>query len=276
MQFLTRLAYRPEVNTITRALRIRSIAKWLYYYGAAPGGVAEFEVKDIRARFYVRTPAELRIVEGTTLGESIAWGEREVLELLVDLMRSGGIFYDVGANFGIYSILLAKAMGARGQVIAFEPDRQNYERLEKNVKLNGVTNVRCFRKALGEASAKATLYHKDRSPMQSSLLVRPGAESSGSEQVDVEEGDRLVAAENLPIPTAIKIDVEGYEYCVIQGLRNTLTQPCCKFVSVEIHPDRLPPPTTTDQILDLMKSLGFNRIDIHPRRGEQIALCYKA
>jgi hypothetical protein len=82
----------------------------------------------------------------------------------------------------------------------------------------------------------------------------------------VEKGDRLVAEEHLPLPRAVKIDVEGNEYAVIQGLRHTLAQPVCKMVCCEIHPHLLPASVHAESILELLKSLGFAHID---RQGRE-------
>jgi hypothetical protein len=97
-----------------------------------------------------------------------------------------------------------------------------------------------------------------------SLLHAPEGKGPG-EMVDIVEGDQLVEAENLPLPRAVKIDVEGYEYAVIQGLRRTLGHHACQMVCCEIHPARLPAHVKPETVGDLLRSVGFNRIDTYPR-----------
>lgn len=275
LSLVKRLTYRPELTGLARALGLDQMLRKLYYRWAAPDGIVRFEVRQLDAEFYVRTPEELRVLEFAGIGQAIRWGEKQILELLICALRSGDIIYDVGANFGLYTVLLAKAVGEQGQVIAFEPDSRSYERLQENLKLNGVRNIRSFPKALGDQNGEAKLYLEEERTCLSSLLVRPGTREINHQLVEVVEGDRLREEQSLPVPQVVKIDVEGSEYAVIQGLRHTLADPVCELVCCEIHPHLLPAEVKPAQVLALLKSLGFDRIDLYPRGLEQHALCYK-
>lgn len=275
MNLVRRLTYRSELTGVARALGLRQVLRKLYYHWAAPGGILRLEVKRISAQFYVCTPDELRALDGAGIGKTIEWGERHTLELIIDALRSGGIVYDVGANFGLYTVLLAKAVGEQGQVIAFEPDSRSYERLQENLRLNRLANVRCFCKALSDQNGQAKLYLHETRTWFSSLLARPGTREISHQLVEVVEGDRIRGEQSLPVPQVVKIDVEGSEYAVIRGLRRTLAHSACRLVSCEIHPQLMPAEVKPAQVLALLKSLGFDRIDVYPRGLEQHALCYK-
>jgi FkbM family methyltransferase len=211
------------------------------------------------AQFYVYTPEELRLLESA----GGAGGEQRVLGLLVSSLKPGEVVFDIGANVGLYTVLLAKVVGDGGQVIAFEPEGQTYAHLLENVKLNSLRNVRCFRKALGDRSGQAMLYSGEVIG-GASLLHTPEGKGPG-EVVDIVEGDRFVEAENLPVPRAVKIDVEGYEYAVIQALRRTLADHACQLVCCEVHPARLPADVKPEIVVDLLRSVGFSHIDTYPR-----------
>ena len=211
------------------------------------------------AQFYVRTPEELRLLESA----GGAGGEQRVLELLASSLKPGDVVFDVGANVGLYTVLLAKVVGDGGQVISFEPEGQTYAHLVDNLKLNSLTNVRCFRKALGERNGQARLYSNEL--IGGASLVRSPEGKGPGEVVDIVEGDELVLAENLPLPRAVKIDVEGYEYAVIQGLRRTLAQCGCELVCCEVHPAHLPAEVKPGMVVDLLRSVGFSRIGTYPR-----------
>jgi FkbM family methyltransferase len=275
MGFLKRLAYRPELSSLAGLLRIRLLARWCYFRFVAPRGIMKVEVRGIKARFRVKAPGEVRTIEGATLGGEITWGEREVLEGLMDVLRGGGVFYDVGANFGVFSVLLGKVLGENGQVIAFEPDTRNFARLQENLKLNQVENVKCFRKALSDKSGQASLLVSKDEPWTSSLSISPRSGIAGSEVVEIVEGDQFVAEERLPPPLAVKIDVEGHEATVIRGLQKTLSDPACKLVMLEIHLATWMATTGFEPILELMRSLGFQEIKVYPRGFEQQAICRK-
>ena len=260
MQLLKRLTYRRAVITGARSLGLRSILrKWYYWWARPRDGIVLVKLAGTSAQFYVRTPEELRLLESA----GGAGGEQRVLERLVTSLKPGEVVFDVGANVGLYTVLLAKVVGDGGQVIAFEPSSQTYAHLLDNLKLNSLTNVRCFRKALGERNGQAMLYSNE-AIGGASLVHTPEGKGPG-EVVDIVEGDQLVLAENLPIPRAVKIDVEGYEYAVIQGLRRTLSQPACELVCCEVHPARLPADVKPETVGDLLRSVGFSRIDTYPR-----------
>ncbi|MGA3324955.1 MAG: FkbM family methyltransferase [Terriglobia bacterium] len=258
MHPLKRLSYRGEVSHLAGMLGLRKVLRRWYYHWARPaGGVLPVEMGGISSRFYVRNYRELRILEAVEIGE------RAVLDLMINFLKAGDVVFDIGANIGLYSVLLAKVVGERGKVIAFEPEKQSYLHLLDNLNLNGLTGVRCVQKALGEEPGEGKLFVRDGVTCPR-LMSPPQSGGTGQvtcETVEVEKGDSLVAEEKLPLPRAVKIDVEGHEWAVIQGLRHTLAQPSCKLVCCEIHPHLLPASVRAESILELLKSLGFARID---------------
>jgi FkbM family methyltransferase len=260
MEWLKRLTYRPGVITLAGKLHLRSILREGYYWWARPrNGILRVELAGTSARFYARSPEELRLLESA----GGAGGEQRVLERLIASLKPGDVVFDIGANVGLYTVLLAKVVGEGGLVIAFEPESQTYAHLVDNLKLNSLTNVRCFRKALGERNGWARLSSGD--VIGGASLVHAHEGDGTGEVVDLIQGDQLVGGENLPLPRAVKIDVEGYEHAVIQGLGRTLAQQACELVCCEVHPARLPPETKPETVAELLTSLGFSRIDTYAR-----------
>jgi FkbM family methyltransferase len=243
----------------------RVLRSWYYHWARPAGGVLHLEMGGISGQFYVRNYRELRILEAVEIGE------RAVLDLLINFLESGDVVYDIGASIGLYSVLLAQVVGGRGKVIAFEPEKQSYLHLLDNLNLNRLTGVRCVQKALGEAPGEGKLFVRGgvSCPSLSAPPQSGGTDQVTCERVEVEKGDRLVAEENLPLPRAVKIDVEGHEYAVIQGLRHTLAQPACKLVCCEIHPHLLPARVHAESVRELLKSLGFTRIDRQGRERDE-------
>lgn len=257
-RFLRTLSYCPSIRRVVRALHLQRIAReWYYHFAPIEGDILRLQIGGISAEFLVRTPEDLRALE------SEMFAERHILELLISALHAGDIVYEIGANVGLSTVLLNNA---GGQVIAFEPMSENYDRLQDNLKLNGITNVRSFRLALGNWNGEVKLYIGDATGINlGASLVWTSSGRVRYQLVKLVQGDQFRKVENLPIPQVVKIDVEGYEYAVIQGLRQTLVEPNCRLVCCEIHPQLLPTERKPEQVLDLLRSLGFNRIDIYQR-----------
>lgn len=258
---LRRLTYRPEVKALARILGLRkTLRNWYYRCARPPDGIVEHHVGGITAKFYVRTPGELRNLDPAGHAQQ----EQKILELISASVHAGDIVFDIGANVGFYTVLLAQVVGARGQVIAFEPNTESYLHLQDNLKLNGLTNVRAFRKALGDQSGEGKLYCGQENA--DSSLVGPPMEGGMRHQVvEIVAGDGFREAEKLPVPRVVKIDVEGFEYQVLQGLQSTLAQPPCELLCCEVHPKFLPRGVTPDGIRSFVKSLGFRSISTYSR-----------
>jgi FkbM family methyltransferase len=164
------------------------------------------------------------------------------------------------------TVFLSKAVGDTGCVFGFEPAGETCLRLEENLRLNHIANARIFRLALGDYSGEADLYVGD--DYLFANLIKPRSKDGAYQKIQVIEGDRLRETEKLPVPNALKIDVEGFEYSVLRGLTRTLASPACRIVSCEIHPTLLPSETTQEDIFQLLKAYGFDRLEA--RRSPEI------
>lgn len=153
-------------------------------------------------------------VIGRSLGlyGEFAEGENRVMAPYV---KEGDLVIDVGANLGTTVLPLARAVGSTGQVIAFEPQPLMAQCLLTSLTLNEIFNVRLLSSALGDASGWAKI-----SAPSINQGGNYGAMSLGSEglQVPVVRLDEL----ELDRCALIKIDVEGYEWPVLQGAKMLL------------------------------------------------------
>jgi FkbM family methyltransferase len=206
------------------------------------------------------------------LGECLR-EEEDFLKALTAKLRAGDVFYDIGSNIGEFVIPLAKFVTNQGQVIAFEPEARACERLRSHIGLNGLTNVRVFQKGLGDANQSGELFVGGKRYCPS-LLPQEGDSDhlTRSEAIEVVRGDWLVQSQALPIPRAIKIDVEGYEYSVLRGLEQTLAHPACELLCCEIHPAFLPPGVTAEMVVKLVESKGLSQVITHPRSSNRVHL----
>jgi FkbM family methyltransferase len=143
------------------------------------------------------------------------YSEGEVI-LFRNMLRLGDVVLDVGANIGALTIPLAKLVGPRGLVYAFEPQGAVFDILTANIQLNALDNVRPRRAAAGAKPGAVMMPHVD--------YRAPG--NFGGISVGAREGEEvpLVTIDSLDLPAArlIKIDVEGMEIDVLAGATATL------------------------------------------------------
>jgi FkbM family methyltransferase len=147
--------------------------------------------------------------------------EEPFAELFRCLIRPTDRCIDVGANVGIHTIRLAKLVGPRGEVIAFEPDEELSGRIRNNLLLNSLSNVRVIQAAASDHGGETvSLYRpdvQDSNKGRASLL--PHSYLTGSEArvptVTIDDTNQESVA-------LIKIDVEGYEAAVVSGAAHTI------------------------------------------------------
>ncbi len=134
-------------------------------------------------------------------------------ELFKKSIRSGMTVVDVGAHVGLYSLLAAALVGPEGKVFAFEPEPQNYDLLQKNIKANGFTNVVPLRKGVQDKPGTAKFYvHPERSELHSVRKLGKGAKVIVTEAGGL---DDFMGGQRVDI---VKIDVEGGEMAVLEGM----------------------------------------------------------
>lgn len=166
-------------------------------------------------------------------------------------VREAAVVYDGGASIGFWSVLAARLAGPSGRVISFEPLAENVARIEHNVRLNHFANVVVRAEALGAADGVAHfLVSGDagwgRIGEEGSHLNEKVAEID----VPVRSIDSLVAKNEIPAPTFIKLDVEGAEAEVIRGATQTL-RAARPVLVVELH-------GTADEVQRLLIELDYS------------------
>ena len=137
------------------------------------------------------------------------------------VVPTGAVAYDIGANYGIHTLLLARLVSSTGIVFAFEPVPEIASELEHNVQLNGLTNVRCERKAVGAESGMLQFirgHHAGAGHLES--VQHP---PTASFEVEVVSLDDFVFGKGNPPPNFIKMDIEGAEGDAMEGATKTIS-----------------------------------------------------
>lgn len=147
--------------------------------------------------------------------------ERAVQDVLAKRLRPGMIFYDLGANIGLFSVLAARLVGSSGQVFSFEPDSEVAARLRRNAERNSFTNVTVVEAGIWSRSGEMAFIRAD----QSSPDHGTGALTTNNDGSTV--GVRCISLDDFtqgaPPPDVIKCDIEGAEAEMLRGAINTLT-----------------------------------------------------
>lgn len=266
--FLKRIAGSKLAIAVARKTGLRKALRGLYFRVAGPKDkILQMSLGGLTARFRVHTAEEFRILE------SFGGGEAPVLERVLARLPEGAAVYDVGANVGLYTIFLAKKAGPQGAVVSFEPDGTNYSHLVENVSLNGLATVTCVQSALGEKAGEGRLAQGDIIGNYSLLTEpEPGLRATS---VAIVSGDVYAEEKGLPVPYLLKVDVEGFEYAVLQGLRRTLRNAACRAILIEVHPYLLPSGVTAEMVIAELRSAGFDGQETFERPRDFHAFMWK-
>lgn len=221
------------------------------------------EFQNSGCTFEITTPVEEWRV--TRLGD-----ETEFLGLLLRELSVGDVLFDIGSCVGLYAL----HAGLRGiRVCAFEPDPSYRQRLLKNVALNNLSqSVRVLDWAVSDQVGEASLF-TDGVNGGSPSLAEFG--SRGTVVVPTDSIDNALATNCFPVPTILKMDIEGAEILALRGMRQLLAsehKPRCMFI--ELHPQFLAAfNSSVDECTSLIESYGYIR-QYFRTRDEQIHCIY--
>ena len=150
--------------------------------------------------------------------------ERAELEWAAAQIRPRGAAIDVGANVGLFSLVLARASGGSGEIHSFEPFPESLERLRDNLARNGADNVTVHPFALSDDTGTVQL-GAGHDPAFLSIVGDPGADNAiASLPVETRMLDDVWDPGTMPPASFIKIDVEGAELKVLNGARELIAR----------------------------------------------------
>ena len=147
--------------------------------------------------------------------------EPATTRLIQNLVKPGMVFVDVGAHLGYYSLLAARQVGQDGRVYAFEPEPVNYSLLIKNIELNGYRNIIADPRALSNTTGSSNLFVSALDSGRHSIYHH-GLPETGSVAVDTITLDAFLETQGWPRVDLVKMDVEGSERDVLEGMSQLL------------------------------------------------------
>lgn len=141
-------------------------------------------------------------------------------EWCVTGVPDAGVFFDVGANVGYFSVEMAMKLGDNVTVVAFEPQVALAVAITNSATLNSMHNIKVVQAMVGDVTQRAQLYLAPAS-IHASAVADSGRPSVGAVETQMVTIDDLVEAAEIPPPDMVKIDVEGSEHLVFQGAHRT-------------------------------------------------------
>jgi FkbM family methyltransferase len=156
--------------------------------------------------------------------------EREVISALQRIVQPDWVVVDIGAHIGYFALLLAKLVGPRGRVIAFEPLPANFRVLSENVRMNGCSNVVLENRAVAATSGSMSLRSNDSNRLTYTASLVHGQPIVEVEAVSLDDYTSGLQ-ERIHL---VMMDVEGVEAAVLQGMRSIL-QRDLPILLVELH-----------------------------------------
>jgi len=195
---------------------------------------------------------------------SMANGTYESFELgiICQWIRPGDTVVDVGAHVGYYTMAMAREVGPRGRVYAFEPDPVNFAILEENLKRNSLRDrVITFQKAVMDEESSWEL-NKGHFNTGDNRLFRKGT-GNFSTVSSVRLDDVVPAGTAVNF---IKYDTQGREPFVIRGAQRVLTEQSKLAMAVEYWPFGMREGgTTPEELLSLLKGFSLYWVDEHSK-----------
>lgn len=223
-----------------------------------------------RRRLYPKTRQSISGVDVQFVAEDpqdISYHEFDtevpIIKDMLSEINSNDVFFDIGANIGLYSCIISQVISGEN-VVAFEPSPPAYNKLKKNSKLNG--DFHHFQIAVSDTDDMIE-FAVDVGDVQSRMsTINTDTDSIDYEiqEVASRKPVSVVESEGIPTPTVIKIDVEGAEFKVLNGMDRLFDE--VEILYCEIHHPVLDEFNTDgEKIISYIQSRGFDVKTLHQR-----------
>ena len=180
--------------------------------------------------------------------------EEKVNKTIKNTVMQGDIIWDIGANIGVYTLIFSELTGKKGKVYSFEPHPDTFVKLKT---LSTKDNIEFLN--LGLSNEKKQMLFSNKANNELNSIVD---ESYNGEKIstNIETADNIIKMKFANIPNYIKIDVEGYELFVLQGMNLLLKNSILRNLMIEVHHSVMDELNITDgpkQISTILKDNNF-------------------
>lgn len=232
------MSIKSAVTSSAQGAHFGAMLRFELFKARLNGNAYPSNLTGVPSKFQVESLMDIR--RARTL-----FGEEAVIDWLSDGFSEDVVFWDIGAYHGHYSVVAA-LHGA--DIVAFEPVASNRERIQENIDLNGVgERVDLREQALSSTSTTVQFGGKD----SSEYMI-----GGGDLTVETIRGDSI-----QPAPDVVKIDVEGHELDVLEGLEGHLAQ--INRIAVEVHDE-----DQVETVISQLHDAGMDVEEIGPRKRQ--------
>ena len=194
--------------------------------------------------------------------------EPNLQRVIKDFVKPGWVVYDVGANIGYISLLLAQAVLDTGHIVAFEALPDNFTRLQKNIRLNSLEDrITAIHAAVIDAGRPVTFMVGPSNGM-GKVVGSAGRQEVVYAQSLTVSGislDEYVYQAGHPAPQAVKMDIEGGEVMALPGMRRVL-QEAHPLMLLELHG-----PESAQVAAQILRETGYRLYTMAPGYPEVAA-----
>jgi FkbM family methyltransferase len=177
--------------------------------------------------------------------------DRKEFSIISELIKPGDTVVDIGANIGVYTRRLAKLTGNSGEVYAFEPDPRNFLFLSRFAR--NTPAIKAFNAAVSDREGTIDLYFSG--DMNTDHRTYPTTERRTKRQVISHSLDSYLNGKTVDF---IKMDIQGFEYMALKGMRNTLSSSPQLIILMELWPHGLKEATSScEEVIESLRRGKF-------------------
>jgi len=233
------------MKSLSGYLRTRKLKRIL----ERPPYIFDQQVEGTEIRFVVHT-----WIEYHNRARDSYTGEPDMVEFIKGNLKTGDVFWDIGANVGAYALLAAKLI-PNLEIFAFEPYIPTYAHLWDNIAIN-----RCNDSVVPLCMGLSDLTRMDRLGVSdpragSSEHVLGGGNFDVTQPSIAMRGDDAIGILGVKTPSVVKMDVDGYEVRVLRGMSGMLNGDQLRSMIIEVD-ER----STATDVGGMMKSHGFEPV----------------
>lgn len=180
------------------------------------------------------------------------------ISLLRGVLQRGMTFVDVGANWGLFTMVARSLVGNEGLILALEPDPRMMSKLKSNLQRNRIEGVRLFEVAAADADGSSLLTAHDAEDNWGVSRLAQNSDGGAGFQVTSRRLDVLLDESEVQDVDLVKIDVEGAEDLVLDGMEIGLRRGRYGIILLELHPQRLAELSrSTGEVTDRLLASGY-------------------